>query len=242
MPALRALFVVALLALPGRAFAQEASFCGERPLAGPSTSVGRPSRGRVIGAVELFDSAAARVLPRRHATRCLNFGTARLVAALARAGARVQRELPGAPQLGVGNLSRARGGPIRDYSHSHQAGRDVDLAFYQLDGAGSPVAADDLRHFGPDLEGEGGVRFDVGRNWALVRALLEDSSIDVAWLFVSEPLRQALLAQAKREKAPGPLLARAEQVLHQPSDAPPHDDHLHLRIACTAAERKAGCR
>ena len=36
-------------------------------------------------------------------------------------------------------------------------------------------------------------------------------------------------------------ISRASEVLHQPSDAPPHDDHFHLRIRCTADERKADC-
>ena len=31
------------------------------------------------------------------------------------------------------------------------------------------------------------------------------------------------------------------RVLHQPSDAPPHDDHFHVRIRCTQGERDEGC-
>ena len=37
-------------------------------------------------------------------------------------------------------------------------------------------------------------------------------------------------------------LEGAAQVLHQPTDAPPHDDHLHLRLRCTETEGRAGCR
>jgi penicillin-insensitive murein endopeptidase len=34
---------------------------------------------------------------------------------------------------------------------------------------------------------------------------------------------------------------KAEQLLHQPRDSANHDDHIHLRIACTAEEKIAGC-
>jgi penicillin-insensitive murein endopeptidase len=192
--------------------------------------------------MRLDDSVFAAVLPRRHRQRCLRFGTPRLVRALQRAGAQVHERMPGSPPLGVGNLSRSAGGPLWPYSKSHQSGRDADLAPYQVDADGRPVPAEDLVTFGPDLRSASGRVFDVPRTWLLVRALLEDSSIEVKWLFISRPLRRALLEEAQRQKAPPLVISRAERVLHQPSDAPPHDDHLHLRIRCTAAERALGCR
>lgn len=220
------------------------SYCDEAPSQGPSTSVGAPSNGRVEGAWRFEDTDDARVLPLRHQQRCLSFGSKRLVQSIARAAKRVRSEHPGGAQLGVGNIGRARGGPIRDYSHSHQAGRDADLAFYLLDNAGAPVAATDLVRVGDDLVGleNKGVRLDVPRTWTLVRALLEDSAIDVRWLFASRAIAKALLEEAVRTKAPARTIARAREVLHQPSDAPPHDDHLHLRIRCTAVETRGGCR
>lgn len=215
-----------------------ASWCGEKPTADAPRSVGGPSNGKLVGGVALEDSATVRTLPRRHRDRCLHFGVPRLVKALEKAGAEIQR-----PPLGVGDLSRAQGGPIHPISKSHQAGRDVDLAFYLLDAQGKPVAADDLVHFDDDgRERDGTRRFDVGRNWRLVAALLSDPTIDVRWLFVSAGLKALLLAEGKRAGAGKGLLAQAEAALHQPSDAPPHDDHFHLRIRCTPAEAKDGCR
>ena len=165
-----------------------------------------------------------------------------MVEALRHAGASVRARLASSPPLGVGDLSRARGGPIAPYSRSHQSGRDSDLAFYRLDAQGAPVVADDLIRF--DAQGQTRDRaqtFDAERNWLLVRALLEDRTIEVEWMFISEPLRKTLLAEAAREGAPAELAQRAARLLHQPSDAPPHDDHLHLRLRCTAAESRAGC-
>jgi penicillin-insensitive murein endopeptidase len=231
-----------LVTLVALAVSADPTFCGETPTKGASASIGRTAKGRLEGGVAVKESAALRVLPARHRRRCLAWGTARLVAALERAGAAVQRAEAGAPPLGVGNLGRARGGSLAPYSHSHQAGRDADLAFYATTAAGQPVAAEDLTHFGADLRSpDGDLRFDVKRNWALVAALLSDGSIDVRWLFVSEPLRKALLDEGRRRGASSSVLERAEAALHQPSDAPPHDDHFHLRIRCTAQERKNGC-
>jgi penicillin-insensitive murein endopeptidase len=219
----------------------EPSFCEEAPSPSRAASHGRPSAGSVDGAVELTSDAAVRVLPRRHVRRCTSWGTPRLIRALSSAGRAVQEAVPASPPLGVGNIGRARGGSLAPYSHSHQAGRDADLAFYRPDARG-PVAADDLEHFDASLRSpDGALRFDVPRNWALVSALLSDERLDVKWLFVSDELKTALLAHARRVKAPAALVAAAREKLHQPSDAPPHDDHFHLRIRCTRQERAGGC-
>lgn len=140
----------------------------------------------------------------------------RLVTALEAAGADVQRRVEGSPALGVGNIGRARGGALAPYSHSHQAGRDCDLAFYLRD-EHAPIEPDDLHHV-TELRTSSGLRFDTPRNWALVAALLEDRSIDVKWLFVSDEL---LLRFARSVKAPAASIAAAERTLHQPSDAHP---------------------
>jgi hypothetical protein len=34
---------------------------------------------------------------------------------------------------------------------------------------------------------------------------------------------------------------QAESVMLEPGDSMPHDDHVHLRIACTADEARGGC-
>ncbi|MFT3843137.1 MAG: penicillin-insensitive murein endopeptidase [Myxococcaceae bacterium] len=232
------MLAAALVALAVSASAK--TFCDEKPSEGPSRSVGSPAHGQLEGGVPLTESGAVRVLPKRHARRCLSYGTDRLVHAIENAAQAVAKAQPGGAALGVGDIARARGGAILAYTHSHQAGRDADLAFYLLDGAGKPVAAEDLVKL--DDDGRAGeLRLDVPRTWALVRALLEDRSIEVRWLFVSQALRSLLLAEGERTHAPKELLERAGEVLHQPADAPPHDDHLHLRIRCTAAEREGGC-
>lgn len=219
----------------------EPAFCDETPTKGSPASRGLPANGRVDGAVALTETMAVRVLPRRHRARCLWWATPRLVGSIERAGREVQKAFPDSPPLGVGNLGRARGGSLAPYSHSHQAGRDADLAFYVLDAQG-PVALEDLERFDSGLQPEDRkLKFDVARNWALVAALVGDESIQLKWLFVSSALRDALLVYARKSRVTPAVIAAAEKVLHQPSDAPPHDDHFHVRIRCTSGERDEGC-
>jgi murein endopeptidase len=242
--AIRACSVIFLLTdacRPGPSPVQrEVDYCADRPTSDPSllsVSYGRTNAGALLGGVR---ASGVRVLPMRHEARCLDWTTARLAAALERASARVQREVPRSPPLSIGNLSRASGGPIV-YSRSHQSGRDADLAFYMVDALGAPTTVDDLRRVGADLWSEDGDRFDLSRNWALVRALLEDETISVQWLFVSDALRHALLVEARAQRSSAALIAIAARALHQPSDAPPHDDHLHLRVRCGEDDRRRGC-
>src|SRR5439155_884487 len=80
------------------------------------------------------------------------------------------------------------------------AGRDLDLIYYAVDERSRPVAPADsmprypffdlrAREPGPQehgiLFGPFSTRFfDVRRNWALVRALLEDPGIEIQYLFI----------------------------------------------------------
>ncbi len=241
-PLVFAASVLALLVCRGAS--AEPSFCDdEAATQSLSLSLGRPSQGSLLGAAALVDSPFARVLPERHAARCLNYAAPRLVRALMRAGALVQGRIPGSPPLGVGDLSRAHGGSIRPYSKSHQSGRDADLAFYAMT-SGKPEPLTDLVAFGNDLRAKSSEKlvFDARRNWTLVRGLLEDPEIEVRWLFIAPALAQALLDEAQRQQANEALLSRAAATLHQPSDAPLHDNHLHLRIRCSSEERARGCQ
>jgi penicillin-insensitive murein endopeptidase len=82
---------------------------------------------------------------------------------------------------------------------------------------------------------------DVRRTWALVRALLEDASVEVQWLFIDQPLGQLLLREAAASSADPALVARAAVLLHAPTDSQAHDDHMHVRVYCDVADRPFGC-
>jgi penicillin-insensitive murein endopeptidase len=194
------------------------------------------------------------VIPQLWQDRGANFGTDELVAAIRRAAKRVAKEYPGGT-LGVADLSLPGGGDSVLH-RSHENGHDADLIWYAVDESGKPVApVDSMPTNGRDLwaraphETPNVVfgeftprRYDVRRNWALVRALLEDSEIEVQYMFVHTRLRRLLLDQAVKQRDSDELIDRAEALLKQPGDSLPHDDHLHLRIFCAPSDRALGCR
>ena len=61
------------------------------------------------------------------------------------------------------------------------------------------------------------------------------------WLFISTPLEALIIEYARARGEDPELVWHAESVMQQPGDSSPHDDHLHLRIACTPDEALAGC-
>ena len=84
-------------------------------------------------------------------------------------------------------------------------------------------------------------RFDTRRNWAFVRALLSDPGVEVQWIFMQRGLAASLLAEAAAAGEDPALTARAAFIMHEPSDSEPHDDHMHVRLYCTAVDRHYGC-
>ena len=85
------------------------------------------------------------------------------------------------------------------------------------------------------------VRFDEKRNWAFVRALLQNPKYEVRRIFVYAPIRARLLAYAAKTGAPLDLRAKAAAAMMQPINAQPHDDHFHIRISCPADRIEEGC-
>lgn len=227
-----------------------AAGCGLAPRAPGASTVGRPNAGWLPGGVPLPDRGEGYVRARPgEATR---WGTPRLVGAIERAAAAVARRYPGGAPLRVGDLSWPRGG--RHPRHgSHRSGRDVDLLFYLVGAAGQPtrgrgwlaidrfgVAREDRRPGG--VPGSGALFFlDEARSWWLVRSLLADPEAPVQWIFVSNGVKARLLDWARRHEPDPALLFQAIWTLHEPSRGAPHDDHFHVRLACTAEERATGC-
>lgn len=207
-----------------------------------SGSVGVPHHGVLTRGAALPDSGAGFKRLRNDGMR---WAQERLVRAIERAAARVSLERPGTA-LVVGDLSAKSGGRI-DRHRSHRTGRDADLLFFVLTPAGVAVENSGFPHFGADALAETErreqpfVRLDIERSWLLVKALVDDTDARVQRLFVARWVEALLVEHARARGEDDELVWRAAQVLRQPSDSFPHDDHLHVRIACSFEEQLAGC-
>lgn len=205
-----------------------------KPTPTVSKSIGAPNKGHLEGGAHLDDSVPHLKVLGTYAPGDVRWGVKELVAAIDRAGKEVRKRYPDAV-LGVGHLSQKGGGSI-DRHNSHESGRDADLAFFLSDVAGQPVWKDKFLTINVDgiAASDSHARFDEGRNWALVSALVTDPKARVTHIFVANHLRTRLLAYGARVGAKAAVRARVAEVLMQPHHALPHDDHFHVRVACPA--------
>jgi penicillin-insensitive murein endopeptidase len=218
-----------------------------------SVSCGSANRGALYGAVLLPRAGVGYSTPEPWWSRGRRYGTTELVGLIMRSAAAVEQQHPGG-LLGVADLSAENGGVLPGH-RSHQSGRDADLVFYALDPRGQPFAPDQhmayYTHSGlgqharaPSFAPEISERyFDLARNWALVRALLTDAESEVEHIFVSARVRRWLLDYARQLGEPEELQLRAARVLRKPRGVDGHNDHMHVRVRCSADDEALGrCR
>jgi murein endopeptidase len=143
-----------------------------------SRSVGSPSGGRLAGGVQ-FPEHGFRfftwdpLLKRQPDRPNRRWATARLVRLVLRIVLEYARAHPQAPRLGIGDLSRPRGGWFGPRHVSHQNGLDVDVFFPRLDRRERPPDRPDQidRRLAQDLVDRfvraGAARVFVGPNTGL---------------------------------------------------------------------------
>ncbi len=202
-------------------------------------SVGLPHRGMLAGGEEVpREGDGFRFL--RDNDR--HFALPRFARAIEHAASSVAHERPGAT-LVVGDLSTRTGGELMPHL-SHRTGRDADLLLYLTTLDGAPVVSPGFVHFGPDglaWDGKRYLRFDVEREWLLVRALLSDPEARVQWIFAAREVQAWLVEWALSRGEPTEIVWRAQQVMLEPHPGGAHDDHLHVRTACSEDDVAHGC-
>jgi penicillin-insensitive murein endopeptidase len=208
---------------------------------GSSGAIGLPYRGCLTDAVELPEAGTGfRFL--RHDAR--HFATPRFAEAIERAAAIVAELRPGGV-LVLGDLSVAHGGRLLPHL-SHRTGHDADLVLYATTVGGAPIEAPDFVHYGADglawdNTAHRFVRFDVEREWLLVKALLEDPDARVEWMFANHVIEAMLIEWARARGETEDTILHAEEVLLEPHPGGAHDDHIHVRTACSPEEEAEGC-
>jgi penicillin-insensitive murein endopeptidase len=215
-----------------------------------SISCGAANRGALASARALPDSGAGFATPEPWRARGLRFATDELIGIVQRAAARVARDHAGSV-LGVADLSAQHGGAIARHA-SHQSGRDVDLIYYAIDRNGDPFPPDRFMAY-YEMNGRSNSAeapepadrideryFDLQRNWALIAALVDDPHVRIQRIFVSPRVRAWLLSYAAASRMPTDLVQRVRAVLSTARDTGTHQDHLHVRIGCSAGDVAAG--
>jgi penicillin-insensitive murein endopeptidase len=204
-------------------------------------SIGVPHEGMITDAVPLPKKGEGYALLRNNGR---NWGNPRLIAAIEGVAKTVARARPGGAPLMIGDIS-ARWGGGQSGHRSHRTGRDADLLVYVLTPEGRSVPSPGFVRFGPDGLGEiekgRYVRVDLAREWQLIKALVSSREANVQWLFFARWLEALVIEYARARGEDPELVWYAESVLLQPGDSEAHDDHLHLRVACTPDEAVAGC-
>jgi LysM repeat protein len=194
----------------------------------PSSSIGRPSAGSLEHAVRLRSSPSCVVHDRERA-----FVTREVATALD-AGLRAVREaFPRTPRIEIRDASIEHGGPLAGH-HSHQSGRDIDVAYY--------------RHHCDELCAHGRVEpgdLDAERLYSLLVGWLRSGALD--YVFIDYDLQGPLYRAAQAHGATYGELARWFQWPHGRDrqagiirHASGHRDHMHLRFACGSHDRE--CR
>ena len=178
-----------------------------------SISVGFADQGRVINAVHL-DDGDAWVCARRD----LAWGTRETVDALVAAFRAVRAQFPDSAPARLSHIGLQDGGYLRPH-RSHQSGRDADIGFFYRGDQRPGGRAKNIAK-----------AFDAPRNWALIRALITESDVQVIW--VDRGIQKLLRAQALASGEDGPWVDRIFRdgkgsiVQH----ARRHHDHFHIRF------------
>jgi penicillin-insensitive murein endopeptidase len=209
---------------------------------GTSISVGKPSSGYLIQGARLPDHGEGFVTRDVWRARDNRYGTDELIDLVVGVSRRMHQQVPGVKVV-VADLSGKGGGERYAFHRSHQSGRDADLLYYMRDAGGQPFEPDAMHVF----DGKGnakdgtGITIDVPRTWLLVKELVVAPEAPVQFIFMYEPIAVLLLDHAKQIGEPEALIARARKTLRQPGDSARHDDHLHVRVYCSRADRTYGC-
>jgi penicillin-insensitive murein endopeptidase len=239
---------------------------------GTSVSIGHHSRGALRQAAALPFRGEGYVVPELWRKRGRNYGTDELVALLMRASRKVSRQYRNSTLGVADMSERSGGPALPHHRSHHSGrdvdlifySTDTqgypmppqEMLSFNRGGVSRPskqrstrlVAAHRLRRpligFAAEtpLEGPKAHRFDLVRNWALIKALVTDPQVPVQWIFIGRHVARLLIDHARRTAEPTYLINHVASLMHQPGDASSHNDHMHVRIYCDAADRMLGCR
>lgn len=177
-----------------------------------SISVGFADQGRLINGAFMGEDPAW-MLERPN----LAYGTSEAVAALQNAFRAVHKQFPDSAPARLSHIGNQDGGYLRPH-RSHQSGRDADIGFF---------------YKGDRMPGRYARRdklMDPARNWALLKALITQSDVQVILVDrgIQKVLRDWALKNGEDADFVGRVFATGRHALVQ--HARRHKDHFHVRF------------
>ncbi len=180
-----------------------------------SMSIGKPNAGALFNGVQMPRGDWWIIRNPRE-----TWGTQETIDYIIAAIRKVHERYPDTPRIYIGDISSRRGGRLNRHL-SHQAGRDVDLGWYYKGGERYwylPATRKTL---------------DLPRTWALVRAFLTET--DVQLILIDRSVQRLLYAYAKDI---GEDQAWLDSVFQYPKGrwnaiirhVPGHKTHIHVRF------------
>ena len=138
----------------------------------------------------------------------------------------VRERHPDAPRVEIRDASLEHGGRMRDH-HSHQSGRDIDIAYYRTHCGGGLCRLAWLRP----------MHLDAGAQWALLENWLRQGVVE--YVFIDRSLQEPLYREARARGATRSELSHwfqyprgEEQRYGAIRHVDGHRNHLHVRFAC----------
>ncbi len=158
------------------------------------------------------------------------FGTYDLIRIVTAAAAAIDIKYSGQEGLGVGELSRFKGGSANGHQ-SHQNGLDIDLGYYR---AGTPPLPEIEKFMLAEMVIRGKLVkwFDYDRNYDFIKFLVGTGRANR--IFVHAKVKAGLCAHAKKlgeDVEINPFLSVLRAYPH-------HPDHMHVRITCPRSSPK----
>lgn len=130
-------------------------------------------------------------------------------------------------ELRVSDLSQKTGGQLQNSAHrSHQSGMDVDLAY---------LVRNPQKGFASVVDsGRLSSEFLVKENFNFLMKVVNNPKTRVTWVFTDKVIKSAMCKYAKENRfLDGKYKAQTVYMLSRLRHTENHDDHFHLRIACS---------
>ena len=184
----------------------------------PPQSIGSASRGHLISAMPMPEGPFWRLRP----NRSRHWANKNTVNVLVNTFISYGMAFPGAPLIGIGDLSIKKGGKLRPH-RSHRSGRDVDFSYVPTVSSSS--------HW-PKVTSK---TIDAEKTWFIVKTMLDTGQVQA--IYMDRRLQRALIREALKDLPKNEVNLLFEYSGKRNKNAvirhwSGHYNHMHVRFHC----------